>query len=205
MSKKKNIYKIGPGDILLYHGSRFDHWLTRVWEWSDWDHIGIVVEYKNNTCILESVHHPSKNILDVISKRPKSGVRLVTLKSSLKCDKNSIVCIRPMEPKLSTKLNQKLVQFYMDNRHREFEKSYSEMFWSSCIMCGENKTNFKTVFCSELIAEALKTIGVGKRGLCYSAGNYSPKKLSIIDLKDKRYRYKNSIYQIKPSKYDYKK
>jgi len=197
--KQKPPYKVTPGDMLLFKGHGFGKWVIREYTQSDYDHIGIIVEYQGKTCVLESVSTPSKNIFDVITKKPKAGVRLVPLKSILKYEDETIF-IRPLFPQLSKRRNQKLIDFYTKNRHRKFETSYMEMFRSSShlFLCG-NKENFHTVFCSELIARALKVAGFGKHGLKDASNNYSPAELSVIDLKDKKYRYSNSIYQIKPS------
>lgn len=168
-----NVDDLKTGDIILFSGTCF---VSRVIRWfcgSKWSHIGMVIidPAYPIPLIYESSH--GTNLIGLDLKRKTSGVQLLFLRDRIRTFKGDMVVRRLLQHNILPEDRADLLTLRKELVGVPFEKSTWQMLASefkSRILCGPE--DLSSVFCSELVAECYKTLGLLGQGL--PSNSYSP-------------------------------
>ena len=178
MSKYKEIRDVlKTGDIVLFSGQGGISTAIKVFSKSKWSHIGIVVKSKelNTVFLLEST--TLNNVTDVETQSYKKGVQIVDLSTRVEKFDGSI-SVKLLNKELSEDQLKIINLFREEIKNRPYERSEAELI-KSLVDIGkftENEKDLSSIFCSELVAEALMRVSVIKSDL--PSNEYIPKDFS---------------------------
>ena len=189
-------YNIKSGDMIFKSGNSFNSEIVKFFTWSDYSHASIVLKIDGVLYISESDSYCPNGLNDYISKKPKTGVRLVKLKKNF-LESNSGISLRRITPKLDSDMTEMLFKVYVKYQDRGFEDSQMEMVrsWFDFGPFGRNNENLTKMFCSEWITQELKESGLLKTK--YPSNEYTPQDLTKILLNNGKYQYDEEIIVIR--------
>jgi hypothetical protein len=204
----------GSGDLMFGSSPDDSGMIVRFFTWSNWSHVGIVLEIngkidvhyvdiKTFLWILESTYN-NENLKDYIAKTSKSGVQMVRFEEKL-LKYGGEMGIRHVKPKFSKHLTKKFFRFYKKYQDREFTKNKMEIIksWYDGPF-GRNKPHTKTFFCAKLVAQAFqecKMLKKDKPSNEYTQKNFERFQPDKSTKYGKKYRYSKKIIYLKKKKY----
>lgn len=144
------------GDIVLFSGHGWISRLIQAGTFSQWSHVGVVIRMPDRydaVMLLESTTMSKAN--DIISGRAIRGVSLVQLSERVR-RYGGDVGIRRL---INIERDDSFISAFAKLRHELHGRAYPSGYWELIksaidIPFFKNKRNLKTVFCSELVAEA---------------------------------------------------
>lgn len=147
------------GDILLFSGQEPVSGIIKLVTRSKWSHSAMVLKIPDYDMVFiwESGISKAK---DFFEGKPVLGVQLVLLSERLRLSSDPIIC-RPLKNALTDDQYQKMIEFRNEIKNRPYEKNMVELFKSAYDgPFGQNKEDLSSIFCSEMIAEALQRVGL---------------------------------------------
>ena len=152
--------ELKTGDLVFFSGAGLVSGLIKLFTKSQWTHVGMVVRipYIDSVLLWESTSLSKSK--DVISGRLVSGVQISAL-SDRAAEYNNNIGVRH----LSRELNETQLQTLAELRHefngREYEQSKLDLAFSALDFAELSKSeDLSSLFCSEMVAEALKRMKV---------------------------------------------
>lgn len=165
MSKYEAIRpKLDTGDIVLFSGSGFISRLIQMISKSKWSHVGMVIKSAEWDMLLLWESTTLSKIKDIESRKQTQGVQLVPLSERIKCYKEGCVAFRRLiggteEQRLD--MQSKLKDFRSEVKGRNYEESKWELFRAAYDGAwGLNEADLSSLFCSEMINEAYRRMGL---------------------------------------------
>lgn len=149
------------GDIVLFDGRGFISRLIQIGSGSRWSHIGMVVRTKDlDLMLLWESTGLSKN-RDLRDGTVKKGVQLVSLSSRIETFKGTIA-VRQFEGEFSYRELRAFKDFRFETRNVPYERNLWELIFSllDFSWLAPNKPSLSSLFCSELVAEALQRMKI---------------------------------------------
>ncbi len=175
------------GDIILYGGRSFLSYLIKLFGWSPWSHVGIVVKLSKFDKLLFFQTTPSKRLKDVILKKNIQGVQINFLEDFIK-NEDGTVAWRRLKAARNEELRDGLQEYISDSIGKPYEKDLLEIARANYDgpLGGNEEETLDSLFCSELVAEAYQQMGLlpcDKNG-GRNSNEYTPKDFcSMNDLK----------------------
>lgn len=176
---------LNTGDVMLFHGLGFECQFIEALQWSEWSHVGMVInpqdidiEY-DGLLLWES--STSDYLEDITLKCKKKGPMLVSLHDRLEYDLktkgDNKFYISYLNYALDNNMFSLLKQFINDVHNYSFPDT--KQFYENFVMGREfNKTHSnKNYFCSELLADTYMHLGLITRR--YVPNSYEPKDFSL--------------------------
>jgi hypothetical protein len=172
---------VKSGDVLLFRGSARTSRLIEWFTWCPYSHIGIVLMYNGEICLLESVGHVDA-LHCKLGNRPKDGVRLVSLEQKLNnylaetgrelADATTQICFLPLHLQESqhSLCEQHLLNFARHTLGLGYQHSSQSLLHAAfhaipapslsayAHLSSDNPR--KEYQCAELVAAALRAMGV---------------------------------------------
>jgi hypothetical protein len=170
---------LATGDLVLFNeGGGILEKAVRFGTQSEWNHIGMIVNYgKNGLYIYEARRTAEDNLIDYVTGKPLScGVRMVPAAARIRWEQNAgdlyKIVARKVFPKL-TRANDHMKAFAVSMARKPYEQNIVELFKSGYDgPFGKNKENFSSIFCSELVAAFYKRVGLLPADV--AANEYTP-------------------------------
>ena len=159
-------------DIILFSGKGFFSRLIQLGGLTKFSHVGIMVDDEH---LLEST--TLSNIPDIITGKYKSGVQVVKLKDRLS-NYNGKIYHRPLERKLGVVQEGDLLEAADKYHEREYEASRWDLIKSEIDFLPNPASDLTTLFCSELVVQVLKDIGLYETDR--PSDDYTPAEVSKI-------------------------
>jgi len=162
------------GDIVLFSGMGRISDLIKFFSGSKWSHIGLVVKSDDFDMVLLWESTSLSSIDDIEDGIAKNGVQLVALSERI-AQYDGEISVRQFEGEITPDMLVALKEFRRVSKNKPYEKSRWELA-SSLIDIGwftENVEDFSSIFCSELVAEALEKMGIMNGDL--AANEFIPK------------------------------
>jgi signal transduction histidine kinase len=155
--------RLQTGDIVLFKGL----YINRMGEKSvaaEWTHLGVVVRIPGTDEPLLWESTPLETIPDRQLRRPKKGAQLVSLRERLGTYETSVYAARYLKTARTPEMTQALYGFIYEVHGLPFPKDFQVIrkvihgrlfrrWWA-------RKTRFKSIFCSELVAESYMRMGL---------------------------------------------
>jgi hypothetical protein len=156
------------GDMILWNSKGCFSDCIKWMSWSNFCHVGMI--YRHNEAdrsfiyVWESVKY-GNGVTDVLTNTKKCGVRLVDLYTLLRhkpCFYIGVVKLHWPDSLVKEAAMRRFAEF----RSREHHKAYETNWWTltrlvvDCFCIGRNSIDVAEFFCSELIAETYKYMGV---------------------------------------------
>ena len=153
--------KLKTGDLVLFSGKSPIGQFIKLFSNSKWSHIGMVLKVDEVDMLLLWESTTINNTPDAFTRKITSGVQTTVLSERLD-NFDGEVAVRFLQGDLSPESKLALKKLRDHLRGRPYEQSKVELVNSLMDMIGieENKEDFSSVFCSELIAEGLQVMGV---------------------------------------------
>lgn len=155
------------GDILLFSGTGFVSWLIKRITFSKYSHVGMVYVIDRNVYCWESTS----------LTKGRDGVQISLLSNKLLSYKGK-VWVRHLTTNRSIEFYNAIDNFRDAVKKRRYEQNIWELMGSA--LPWKNKANLTTIFCSELVAEALKRACVIARGK--PSNEYTPADFASEDI-----------------------
>lgn len=147
------------GDIVLFSGSGLVSNLIKLATGSKWSHVGMVLKLDEYDFVTLWESTTLNNRKDLLSGSYRKGVQLVQLSSRVD-SYDGEVAIKQLDRPIPL-ANKKLTELRAKLKGRDYERSENELLKSVYDgMLGDNTQDLSSVFCSELVAEAYKTLGL---------------------------------------------
>jgi hypothetical protein len=147
------------GDLILFRGKGFISNLIQLVTLSEWSHVGLVLTLREYDFVVLWESTTLSTEKDLKTKKLRKGVQLCQLSSKLANYRGSFAVKRlniPVEW-----AEHKLVDLRLRLNNRDYERSYNELFKAAYDWWGgKNKEDLSSVFCSELVVEAYKELGL---------------------------------------------
>lgn len=160
--------RLHTGDIILFSGKGFISDSIRLFTFSKWSHVGMVLRQPEYNFVLLWESTTLSNLKDIEDGKAKRGVQLVNLRERLGTYDGE-VAIRPLQNiniDDNPRLKQALIDFKVEVHNRPFEKYWFDRFeFLKSTLDGlgkftENHEDLSSIFCSELVAETYHRIGL---------------------------------------------
>jgi hypothetical protein len=147
------------GDIVLFDGRGFISRLIQIGSGSRWSHVGMIIRTRDLDLVLVWESTGLSKSRDVRDGTVKKGVQLVTLSSRIETVKGSIA-VRHYDGIFTDEQLEVFAEFRKDMRDLPYERNLLELILSlfDFSWLRPNKPSLSSVFCSELVAEALKRL-----------------------------------------------
>ena len=149
------------GDIVLFSGMGRISDLIKFFSGSKWSHIGLVVKSDDIDMVLLWESTSLNSVNDIESGTAKNGVQLVALSERI-AKYDGEISVRHFQSEITQDMRNALKQFRKESKNKPYEKSRLELAFS-LIDVGwftNNEEDFSSMFCSELVAEALEKMGI---------------------------------------------
>ena len=153
--------KIDVGDIILFSGTGRVSRLIKLFTMSKWSHVGTAIWYTDDMLAIFESTTLSK-VKDLESGRREQGVQTVNLSTRIQNYEGKIAWY-PIIGERTPEMLEAAAGFREDMRGKPYEKSKVEFVLSSLdrpLGIGNLPENLETVFCSELSAAMLRTMGL---------------------------------------------
>ena len=170
---------LNTGDIVLFSGSGVISKTIQYFSRSFWSHIGMVIRDSEWDMLLLWESTTLSKVKDVESRGQRQGVAIRPMSDRLRDYPVGKVAFRKLQNiTITGEMKQALIAFRNEIKGRNYEESKVELMRSAYDgFLGKNEEDLSSVFCSELVAEALQRIGVLKehdeRG-GYPSNEYTP-------------------------------
>ncbi len=161
--KREKEYKVirddlRTADIVLFSGVGFVSNVIKLITNSKWTHVGMIIKLINPDIILLWQSTSLSKIKDFETKEIKKGVQLVCLSEVVK-DYTGEIAIRHLDGAANGSMLFDLMLFRDEIKRRPYEQNAIELFKSAYDgLLGNNIEDLKSLFCSELIAEAYQRL-----------------------------------------------
>lgn len=154
--------RLRTGDLLLCSGETVFSRVVRAGSKSRWSHVGMIIVASDGSrpLVWESTT-PTKSP-DVEVGKPVDGVQMVALEHRLATYPGA-VSIRHLKTERTESMLQALREFQLEVKGRGFDKNPLELFKAAvddAWWLDENQTDLTRLFCSELVAETYKRMGL---------------------------------------------
>ncbi len=160
------------GDVLLFSGNGLFSRIIQLGSMSKWSHVGMVLLVEEWDMVLCWESTSLGSLADIETGKATQGVQLVPLRERLATYDGTVATRRLLEP-LNEQQCGDLRQFRHDMRGLPYETHHIELAMAALdftnIEIGED---LSSIFCSELVAEAMRRCGV--LGLDKLANEYTP-------------------------------
>ena len=155
---------LNTGDIVLFSGSGVISKTIQYFSRSFWSHIGMVIRDEEWKMLLLWESTTLSKVKDVESRGQRQGVAIRPMSDRLRDYPVGKVAFRKLQNiTITDEMKQVLIAFRDEIKGRNYEESKIELMKSAYDgFLGDNKEDLSSVFCSELVAEALQRIGVLK-------------------------------------------
>lgn len=155
---------LNTGDIVLFSGTGIISKTIQVISKSKWSHVGMVIKDHEWDMLLLWESTTLSKVKDVESRSQKQGVALRPLSARVRDYPVGRVAFRHLQDVAITKeVKQSLIAFRNEIKGRDYEQSKLELMKSAYDgFLGKNEEDLSSVFCSELVAEALQRMQVLK-------------------------------------------
>jgi hypothetical protein len=176
---KRIANELRTGDIVLFSGKGLTSVGIKRILGCTWSHVGLVVygAAGDRPLLLEST--PCRDLVDVLTGERTGGVRLVGLVERL-ASSDGAIAVRRLDPALAPAQTERLMGLVRELHGRPYECSLLELFRAVSDRVERSRENPTSLFCSELIAEVLQSIGllddVGQGGR--PSNEYTPRHFS---------------------------
>lgn len=157
-----------PGDLIVSNGHGISSGVIKFFSWSDWSHIGVVDRRDGLLCLWESVRL-ADGAMDLLTEsRTKSGLRLVSLRELARvhpCNYFGVIKLdwsQCSDPSLQDRAIDALHRFQTLEHEKQYETSTFTLIRLAvdCCFLGRNSLDLNSFFCSELVAETYKAMGL---------------------------------------------
>ena len=179
------------GDLVLFSGKGKYSTLIRLMTGSDWTHVGMVLKLSEYDFIAlwESIIIGEVKTLSTGKK--ERGVQIVPLSNRIDMSRGK-VAVRYVFGDYSNSLTnnrvitRELMSLRKKLRGKPYEKSGIELFKAAfdAPIIGSNEDDLSSIFCSELVAEAYKTLGLLKKDKPsneFTPADFTSKKLTHLE------------------------
>jgi len=165
------------GDIVLFSGKGgISEWI-KFGSFSRWSHVGLVVQVDEWDMALLWESTTLSSIADLESGEKRQGVQLVPLSARIAAYDGE-AAVRHIKLPLTDIQRNALRDFREAMKGRAYEASKMQLVRSLFDQFGpENVTDLSSLFCSEMVAEALMRMGLLDPSL--PSNEYTPKDLSM--------------------------
>lgn len=186
------------GDPILFVGSGLFSWEVQIATCSLQSHIALIVKLPNDfeddlfegkrsqdgLYMLQSLNGIIKGIPDVLTGKEKGGLQLNSLKACMSCCIADVTIRRLIiEKKYKKELdptnkNSALYKYMKKYKGAPYEQHFSELCLSIMPFCHPSD-NKDSLFCSELVAEVYRDIGILPKEI--NSSEYIPKSFSDME------------------------
>jgi hypothetical protein len=152
---------LDSGDVLLFSGdSRFSNKIKRLTR-SHWSHSALVARPSAGGPLLLWEATLDTDLADVVTYEIAPGVNLYDLEQWIS-HYGGETAIRPLRVERTEAMRAALLAFYYEARGRPYERNRLELFRAAYggRIAANNKEDLSSFFCSELVAEAYKRMGL---------------------------------------------
>jgi len=158
--------KLKTGDVVLFQSGKW--WspgtlAIRLGTWSRWSHVGMIVHLRKWDLVLLLESNTSDSMTDITIGQGHKGVQLLSFSEVVRKYQGKIA-IRQLEfddPPDEDSVNQPIAKFRRSIKSAPYEKKLLEMALIPFRFAWDVlKPDKSSLFCSELVAEALKELGV---------------------------------------------
>lgn len=149
--KKHHVFS--TGDLLLFDGKGPISVTIKRFTFSKWSHVGLVAKLDDNIFCFESttLADTSGVQMTLLSERLRAYEGRVAVRHLLNSDGSML------QPEQKNFIHRVILDFRQEVRGRPYEKSKLELILAAYDgPFGENKQDLSSLFCSELVAEALQ-------------------------------------------------
>lgn len=177
---------LNTGDIVLFSGKGPISSLIKLTSFSKWSHVGIVIKSDEWDTLLLWESTTLSKTKDFIDGKLKSGVQIVALSDRIAQFDGEVCARRLITGNIDDYMKQQLAKLRKQLKNKPYEKDKIELVKSVLdlgILFKENVEDLSSVFCSELVAEALKVMGILKDN--HPSNEYVPKDFDVGQLMDK--------------------
>ncbi len=148
------------GDIVLFSGKGR---VSNVIKWASktpWSHVGMVYKMHSDTRVMVAESTTLSDISDVITGKRSEGVQIVPLSQRL-VKYDGAVAIRQISGTRSMGSLEAIDGWIRMVHQRPYEKSTWQLIKAQYdgFLLPPNEEDFSSLFCSELVAEALQVMG----------------------------------------------
>lgn len=165
------------GDIVLFSGRDFVSKLIQFGTRSKWSHVGMIYRIYQLDFVTLWESTTLSDCVDLDSGTKRKGVQLTALSDRVRYYDGEIA-IRQLENPV-TLANDRLLELRQKLKSKRYETSEAELIKSAFDFAGlNNKPDLSSVFCSELVAEAYKKLGLLTDRL--SSNEYTPSDFANI-------------------------
>ena len=178
--------KLRPGDLVIFRSNTFGGALIRLAGQTPWSHIAIVFRAQQgnvDALLLESSTNGA-SLRDEKDGLVHKGVEVLKVREKAFCGSYTRVAFRRLHTPFTEAQVAKLEAFYEEVSGRVFEEGKLELLraqWDGAF--GANKQDLEQLFCSELVAEALRRCRViGEGG--QPSNEFVPKEFAEGTLSD---------------------
>lgn len=160
--------ELETGDLVLLSNNSWQSCIVRWFTGSEWTHAGVVVRERRDRYdqlwMLESMNHPDGPV-DVLTGTQKEGVRLVSLAEAVQsAELRHMAFVRIAWPSVDcfSDAERALWEFMRTEHTKPYEHSYLTFIRLvlDLRVLGHNQIDTREYFCSELVAEAYKHMGL---------------------------------------------
>jgi len=152
---------LNTGDIVLFSGKSFISWLIKKITGSPWSHVGLVLKSQELDSILIWESTTLNNIPNIENGRIAAGVQISSLSERIR-HYNGTVGIRLLEARRTPEFIRAMIDLKNEVRGYKYEqnkikliRSALDLFWWQ-----KNRKDLRSIFCSELVAEAYQRVGL---------------------------------------------
>jgi hypothetical protein len=153
--------QLKTGDLILFSGKSPIGRMIRLFSNSKWSHLGMVIKVDDVDMLLLWESTSINNTPDFYSRKISSGVQTTMLSERIE-NFDGDIAVRFLQGEIPSEAKHKLKNLRYTLRGRPYESSKIELIQSLLDMNGSspNDADLSSVFCSELIAEGLKAMGI---------------------------------------------
>ncbi|MXX74350.1 MAG: hypothetical protein F4210_14775 [Holophagales bacterium] len=154
--------ELRTGDIVLYSGKRPISAIIKLSTFSRWSHVGIVVRLHefDFVTVWESTKKGT-GLLDLDSATLRKGVQLVALSERVETYRGDIAFRRLSGAEFESGDYERLWELRRELRDKPYETDRLELVKAACDgPFGLNEEDLRSIFCSELVAEAYQRLGL---------------------------------------------
>ena len=181
----KNIRnKLKFGDLVLFSSRGFVPALIKLGTLSKWTHIGMVISLPgfDGKLLFESTGLSKTKTID---GKIKKGVQISLLSSRIEQFKG-VIAVRHLNAEITEQMFHNFERFRLEVQDRAYEKNLLDLLSAAIdipfLPMLRGKPNLKTIFCSELIAEAYMVMGLLPYNKFLPSDEYTPADFTNIKL-----------------------
>jgi hypothetical protein len=178
MAKYETIRKnLNTGDIVLFSGKGAISHGIKLFTFSKWSHVGIVLRLPDADTVFLWESTTLSNLADVIDGKKKKGVQLVLLSDRIRTYDGDASIRHLQNFQIDDNKYKKLMALRKSFRNKPYEKSEIELIKSAYDgPWGHNEEDLSSLFCSELVAETYQCLGLISNKL--SSNEFTPRDFS---------------------------